>query len=122
MIIWKADKVDLQIRESSDQVIHCLATCKVTNVKFASSFVYAYNTIVGRRPLWANLDRFSESLSNAWLVLGDFNNVLKTDERSNGQQATPYEIRDFQQCYNKLGLVDTVYSGTFLTWTNNSTW
>ncbi|GFZ07108.1 hypothetical protein Acr_19g0000450 [Actinidia rufa] len=122
MIIWKADKVDLQILECSEQVIHCLAICKLTNSKFSISFVYAFNTIVGRRPLWDNLDRFNDTLTDPWLVLGDFNNVLKTEERSNGQQVTPYEIRDFQQCCNKLGLVDTVYSGALLTWTNNSTW
>ncbi|GFZ20850.1 hypothetical protein Acr_29g0000120 [Actinidia rufa] len=55
------DKVDLQILECSEQVIHCMVVCK-------------------------------------------------------------YEIRDFQQCCSKLGLVDTGYSGAHLTWTNNSTW
>ncbi|GFZ11471.1 hypothetical protein Acr_22g0008690 [Actinidia rufa] len=74
------DKVDLQILECSEQVIHCM------------------------------------------VVLQDFNNVLHADERSNGQPVTQYEIRDFQQCCSKLGLVDTGYSGAHLTWTNNSTW
>ncbi|XP_057463925.1 uncharacterized protein LOC130753792 [Actinidia eriantha] len=122
MIIWKADKVDLQILECSEQVIHCLAVCKVTNSKFSLSFVYAFNTIVGRRSLWTNLDRFNEMLNDPWLVMGDFNNVLNIDERSNGHPVTQYEIKDFQQCCNKLGLIDTAYSGAHLTWTNNSTW
>ncbi|XP_057478776.1 uncharacterized protein LOC130766093 [Actinidia eriantha] len=122
MIIWKADKVDLQILECSEEVIHCLAVCKVTNSKISISFVYAFNTIVGRRSLWTNLDRFNEMLNDPWLVLGDFNNVLNIDERSNGHPATQYEIKNFQQCCNNLGLIDTVYSGAHLTWTNNSTW
>ncbi|PSS19299.1 Endonuclease [Actinidia chinensis var. chinensis] len=96
MIIWKADKVDLQMLNCSEQVIHCLATCKVTNTRFCISFVYAFNTIMGRRPLWANLDKFNETLRDLWLILGDFNNVLKMDEKSNDQLVTPYEIRDFQ--------------------------
>ncbi|XP_057478787.1 uncharacterized protein LOC130766107 [Actinidia eriantha] len=77
---------------------------------------------MGRRTLWTNLDRYNENLADPWLVLEDFNNVLHADERSNGQSITQYEIRDFQQCCSKLGLVDTGYSGTHLTWTNNSTW
>ncbi|GFS43643.1 hypothetical protein Acr_00g0086140 [Actinidia rufa] len=96
MIIWKTDKVDLQMLDCSEQVIHCLATCKVTDTRFCISFVYAFNTIMGRRPLWANLDKFNETLRDLWLILGDFNNVLKMDEKSNDQLATPYEIRDFQ--------------------------
>ena len=44
------------------------------------------------------------------------------DEKSNGQLVTPYEIRDLQQCCNSLELVDTAFSGAFLTWTNNTTW
>ncbi|GFY91496.1 hypothetical protein Acr_07g0016920 [Actinidia rufa] len=122
MILWKADKVDLQILECSEQVIHCLAVCKVTNSKFSVSFVYAFNTIVGRRSLWTNLDRFNETLTDPWMVLGDFNNVLNIDERSNGHPVTQYEIKDFQQCCNKWGLTDMVYSGAHLTWTNNTTW
>ena len=114
--------MDLQILECSEQVIHCMVVCKVTNVKISISFVYAFNTIMGRRPLWTNLDRYNENLVDPWLVLGDFNNVLHADERSNGQPVTQYEIRDFQQCCSKLGLVDTGYSGAHLTWTNNSTW
>ena len=122
LIIWKNDRVDLQILECLEQVIHCIVTCKVTNSKFCISFVYACNTMVGRRPLWENLGRFNVSLNDPWLLLGDFNNVLKIDEKSIGLPITPDEIWDFQQCCNKLGIVDTSSSGAYLTWTNNTTW
>ena len=114
--------VNLQMLDYSDQVIHYLETCKVIDIKFCISFVYAFNRIVDKRPLWANLDRFNMTLSAPWLILGDFNNVLKMDEKSNGQPITPYEIKDFQQCCNNLGLVDTNFSVSFLTWANDTTW
>ena len=45
LIIWKEELVRLDIVETTDQVIHCLATCKVSNVSFYISFVDAFNTI-----------------------------------------------------------------------------
>ena len=51
LIFWRDDKVSLEIIEKSDQVIHCLVTCKTSSIKFHLSFVYAFNTVVGRRPL-----------------------------------------------------------------------
>ncbi|GFZ12259.1 hypothetical protein Acr_23g0006440 [Actinidia rufa] len=44
------------------------------------------------------------------------------DEKCNGLPVTPYDIGDFQHCCNKLGIMDTYFSGAYLTWTNNSTW
>ena len=113
--------VDLQILECAKQVIHCLATCRVTNFKFCISFVYAFNTLVGKKPLWENLGRFNDTLNDPWLLLGDFNNVLNIVEKCNGPPVTPYEIGDFQQCCNNLGIIDTSFSDAYLTWTNNST-
>ena len=51
MIIWRGDKVDLEIKDCNAQVIHCLVTCKSTSAKFYISFVYGLNKVVERRPL-----------------------------------------------------------------------
>ena len=82
LIIWQEDRVDLEIMEITNQTIHCLATCKSTSIKFSISFIYAFNTIVGRRPLWENLHNFNASLEHPWLLLGDFNSVLSSEEKS----------------------------------------
>lgn len=92
LIIWKEDKVYLEILESSEQSIHCLATCKFSSNKFCISFIYAFNTVVGRRSLWDNLRRFNSSLEMPWVLLGDFNNVLNDEEKSNGLPVTQYEV------------------------------
>ncbi|XP_057515007.1 uncharacterized protein LOC130796657 [Actinidia eriantha] len=63
-------------------------------------WISRFRSARSKRPLWTNLDRFNETLNDPWLVLGDFNNELNIDERSNDQQ----------------------FTGAYLTWTNNSTW
>ena len=80
IVIWKEELVTLNIVETSDQAIHCLATCKSTATTFSISFIYAFNSPVGRRSLWENLRRFNNSHHNPWILLGDFNNVLSNEE------------------------------------------
>ncbi|GFZ00592.1 eukaryotic translation initiation factor 4E [Actinidia rufa] len=122
LIIWKSDKVNLDILESNAQVIQCLATCISTSRKFYISFVYAFNTVVSRRPLWDNLCKFSSSIELPWLLLGDFNNVLKGEVRANGIPVTLYEMKDFQDCCYEMGITDLRYTVLFYTWSNNSVW
>ena len=114
LVIWKEDLVHMDIIQTTDQVIHCLATCKSSDIAFYISFVCAFNTAVGRRPLWYNLSRFSYS-QNPWILLGDFNNVLNIEERINGQPVSMYEIREFKECCYNLGLSDTRSTGVFHT-------
>ena len=120
LIIWKEDLVHLEITEVTDQVIHCLVNCKSSTITFSISFVYAFNSIVGRRPLWDNLRRYNCQIP--WMLLGDFNNVLSSEERVNGAPVSMYEIRDFKTCCYDLRLSDLRSSGAFHTWTNNSVW
>ncbi|XP_057468132.1 uncharacterized protein LOC130757384 [Actinidia eriantha] len=122
LIIWKEDLVHLDFAEATDQVIHCLATCKSSNFSFSTSFVHGFNTAVGRRTLWDNLHKFSSSLHAPWIILGDFNNVLNMDERVNGRLVTMYETRDFKDCCYNLGLSDIRFSGLYHTWSNNTIW
>ncbi|GFZ08668.1 hypothetical protein Acr_20g0004760 [Actinidia rufa] len=122
MIMWKESMVNMEIIESTDQVIHCLITCKSSSISFFISFVYAFNSVVGRRPLWDNLRRFSSFIESPWILLGDFNNVLCCDEKLNGLPATTYEIKDFKECCYDIGLSDLRSSGTYFTWSNNRVW
>ncbi|GFY85411.1 hypothetical protein Acr_04g0001490 [Actinidia rufa] len=116
LILCKEDKATLEIMEKSDQVIHCLVTCKSSSIKFHLSFVYAFNTIVGRRPLWDNLRRFGSDCVVPWMILGDFNNVLSNDEKVNGLPVTSYATRDFRNCCYDTDISDMSSSGVFYTW------
>ncbi|GFZ07066.1 hypothetical protein Acr_19g0000030 [Actinidia rufa] len=58
-----------------------------------------------------------------WLLLGDFNNVLNDEEKSNGLPVTQYEVSDFMKCccYD-IGISDLRSTGVFFTWSNNTVW
>lgn len=88
LILWDPLKVDVTELEMTAQVIHCIITCKVTSISFQVSFVYAFHIIVARRSFWNNIKELGANCLLSWLIMGDFNNVLKFDEKCNGVDVT----------------------------------
>ncbi|YP_008992389.1 hypothetical protein Salmi_Mp122 (mitochondrion) [Salvia miltiorrhiza] len=80
------------------QVIHSFITCKVSSLSFHVSFVYGFHSIVSRRPLWNNLMETTELHSTPWLLVGDFNSLLRIDEKWFGAEVSAYEVNDFMDC------------------------
>ncbi|XP_074314333.1 uncharacterized protein LOC141649545 [Silene latifolia] len=79
--------------------------------------VYAFNKIEERLPLWARLKEFASSIRCGWLVCGDFNNVMRPNERL-GSSVTDAETKDFIMCMEFCGLLEMSSSGAFFTWNN----
>ena len=83
LVLWNPSKVSIELEEMSSQSIHYKAQCKVTSIHFLVSFIYGFNSIMGRRPLWANLCDYNRMHHEPWIVLRDFNNVINDGERIN---------------------------------------
>lgn len=56
VVCWNPQKIDVQIVQRTDQLIHCSMKCRITQVKMLLSFVDGLYTVVNRRTLWADLD------------------------------------------------------------------
>lgn len=119
---WNVMKVNLEVLETTLQVIRCTATCNISLLTFLVSFVYAFYTIVSRRSLWNNIMEFVLNCSLSWSIMGDFNNIYKFDEKCNGTEVTPYNVKDFENCCLSVGLTNVRSIGCFYTWTNSSIW
>ncbi|XP_074314271.1 uncharacterized protein LOC141649480 [Silene latifolia] len=68
-----------------------------------------------RMPLWDAL--MSWSILDPWVVLGDFNNVLYSNERI-GKVVRDAEMFPFQNAMTSCDLQDMKSMGAFFTWTN----
>ncbi|XP_048493226.1 uncharacterized protein LOC125493756 [Beta vulgaris subsp. vulgaris] len=79
--------------------------------------VYGMNDAQERLLLWLDLQRISKGVTGAWLVGGDFNNVLHLNERI-GSPVTLDEVMDFRQCLRNCELQEQVTVGPFFTWSN----
>jgi len=56
------------------------------------------------------------------MVLGDFNSMLSSADKHNGEVVSSYEIFDFRDCYFDLGLCDVNFTRCHSSWTNSSVW
>lgn len=65
----------------TNQMIHVLAYQSNMDVSFFVSFIYASNNATERLRLWEDMDLISKGRKEAWLVLGDLNNVMYSYER-----------------------------------------
>lgn len=62
------------------QHIHCIVEHRPTRKSFALTVVYGSNEVDERKNLWKDLYDISGSITGAWVVLGDFNDVLNIGE------------------------------------------
>ncbi|XP_074271226.1 uncharacterized protein LOC141595154 [Silene latifolia] len=89
----------------------------MTSVGFYYTVVYGYNRAAERMDLWRRIKRYYQTVAGPWMLGGDFNNVLHTDERL-GSLVSLAEIKPFQECLMYCELRDIKAMGSFFTWNN----
>ncbi|KAJ6397269.1 hypothetical protein OIU84_020271 [Salix udensis] len=119
LVGWNTLRVHLQCIHVSAQWITCdirqLSSAYATRI----TFVYGSNNYNERTSLWQYLG--SESLINAstpWSILGDFNAVLRPNDRSGGSTAWLNHHNDFPNCIMEASLQQIPYSGIRFSWHN----
>lgn len=114
---WDSLRWSLVLVDSSAQHITCKARCLVTNTEFVVSFVYAFNTVIGRRVLWNDLVEVKNSFpdNTAWCILGDFNACLNPSETNHSLYWTN-SMLEFKDFTLQNGITDLSFSGHRFTW------
>ncbi|XP_071687005.1 uncharacterized protein [Rutidosis leptorrhynchoides] len=120
VIGWDPNKVRVMVVHMAKQVTRCLVETVVDRSKMFCSFVYANNNGNERRMLWSDLYGHKLiSRSHPWVLLGDFNVILKVHEHSAGGSYMTKDMIEFQDCVNKLEVEDICKSGFQFTWTKS---
>ncbi|XP_056691739.1 uncharacterized protein [Spinacia oleracea] len=78
--------------------------------------VYGLHSIETKRSLWRELGSLSALNNLAWLVMGDFNSVLYSGDRVNGNFVTNAETIDFETCLSQTDLTELKSCGHFYSW------
>ncbi|XP_009119170.2 uncharacterized protein LOC103844146 [Brassica rapa] len=121
-VCWTND-VEIVPAMSSAQMITCWVRIRSTGVVLLASFVYASNHATERKILWREMEMVASSMvgtSYPWIVQGDFNVILTTNEHSRGANmgGETYAMREFQDVVRRCGLDDLAQVGSLFTWTN----
>nr|GEX61537.1 hypothetical protein [Tanacetum cinerariifolium] len=95
---WDPMVVKLMIVHESRQSILCEVENVATRERIVSSFVYAANTGTERKELWIDLRMHKRIVGNKpWMLLGDFNVILKHVEHSTGSSVMTSDMQDFHE-------------------------
>ncbi|XP_019171107.1 PREDICTED: uncharacterized protein LOC109166674 [Ipomoea nil] len=78
--------------------------------------VYGSPSLHLRRGLWNDLNQEKLHIRGPWMIAGDFNAILNTEETSNQNASGNYRNDDFRNWMFNEGLVDLGYIGQTFTW------
>lgn len=112
-VVWDPS-VSLTIHSKSSQMITCSVKLPQSTSEIIISFVYGLNSKTGRQQLWEELKGIARDqivFDKPWAVLGDFNQILNPDEKSNGSTRISRGISDFRDCVDYAGLFDLTIRG-----------
>ena len=117
-LLWKKDEVDISLLSSIEQEIY--ATMKVcsNNLSWFLSSIYASPRIVERKILWSNLSQVVQLHNLPWLLLGDFNKVLTSENKFGGRSINLNRALDFRDCLDSCNLLYLGFFGPKYTWSN----
>lgn len=82
-LVWR-ESVRMTPVYKTDQLITC-SVCLKDEEEFFCTFIYAKNEMEDRRELWEDLSHHKNIMSfhnKAWMVMGDFNEILEVEESS----------------------------------------
>lgn len=104
--------------DTGAQWMHLRVLMKDKGFSFGMTVVYGFNTAVERLPLWAAIKRLAITMTEPWVIGGDFNSMLTLSDKQGGQMVLPSDIQDFKECVTHCQLQDMLSKGAFFTWNN----
>lgn len=116
-IMWNASVVNVKLNSMDDQFINVVID-SFQNAKWILTAVYASPKLVLRRSLWLYLEELGRVMSLPWLLLGDFNQVLRRSEKRGGGPLRAQNTHQFAHMISVYALLDLGFSGPAFTWDN----
>lgn len=119
MVGWDPTIFRISCLHSSDQWMTCDVIALATNTAFKITFVYGLNTPAGRELLWNYMKHQAPIFSSSpWIILGDFNAILKSSNRIGGDTSWYGHHDAFGKCIQDSELIEIPHTGMNFTWHN----
>ena len=118
-LLWREELGELEVVKFSDQFIYSKIGRREEVINLI--VVYAAPTPSRRSGLW---DALGEVISNAVgpvFVGGDFNTIVRLDERSGGNGRLSEDSLTFGEWINNMSLIDMGFCGNQFTWKRGKT-
>ena len=112
-LFWKKE-VDVEILESAANFID--TQIKYKNSQAHITFIYGAPQVENRSVFWDRITLLGVGRSSAWLLTGDFNDILDNSEKKGGPLRWEGSFLAFRSFVSQNGLWDLNHSGNSLSW------
>lgn len=113
ILLWKSD-IDLEIIASSSNFIDTKLTS--ARASFHFTFIYGEPALENRLELWNEISSLGISRDSAWILSGDFNEIVDNSEKRGGVTRAEKSFINFRSFITQNGLLDLKHSGNSLSW------
>ncbi|KAH7835169.1 hypothetical protein Vadar_023516 [Vaccinium darrowii] len=117
-LLWNDDVFRCDALAITRQEIHASVQVHSNSTPFILSAIYACPDLDIRKELWENLCVLADNHNEPWLMMGDFNVILFSNEKFGGRPINWSRASRFKDCIDYCGMVDLGFSGSRFTWTN----
>lgn len=100
-ITWDPNKVSIDFITYFSQIIHCTIAYPNGSDNIWCITIYASNKLGQRRLLWHEVDKLEQYVQGPWYQMRDFNNVLRTQDITGGNDAHESEFIDLGNMMGK---------------------
>ncbi|XP_075675058.1 uncharacterized protein LOC142644299 [Castanea sativa] len=116
-LFWK-NEINLSILDSSSSHIDAVVNPGVDDACWITGF-YGNPVTANWEHSWALLKHLSLKLNLPWLYMGDFNEIVKAEEKMGGALRRESQMKDFKEALDYCGFRDLGFVGALYTWCNN---
>ncbi|XP_058751689.1 uncharacterized protein LOC131624791 [Vicia villosa] len=113
---WDKDYWEVNITHKSEQHMHC--EMKTEQSHMYVTLVYAHNQLEKCKKLWKDISLIAPQIQDPWMIIGDYNNVLKLHDRIGGNDVHRAEYIDLEEMMSNIGLYEHATRGSYYTWSN----
>ncbi|XP_016481148.2 uncharacterized protein LOC107802208 [Nicotiana tabacum] len=117
-VLWDPRWYSVMLIKAGAQYVHCQLIDNLGKIECLITVVYGHNTIEQRKALWADIHNLTANITTPWIIGGDFNAVLYSQDRLMGNPITYAETQDFASCIQTLQLNQLLWKGDYYTWSN----
>ncbi|KAG7588702.1 Reverse transcriptase domain [Arabidopsis suecica] len=124
VVVWDP-RVSVVVYQASSQMVTCGIFITAENVNLTVSFVYGFNQVDQRCPLWEELVYLNANTPvscHPWAVLGDFNQILRVSHHSDHQtcDVDTTGMDDMNLALQDAELFEAQAKGLVFSWWNNN--
>nr|XP_023874857.1 uncharacterized protein LOC111987377 [Quercus suber] len=117
-VLWNSNKVEDTQMANTEQEIHVSIKVRGSDFSWIFSAVYASPRLEERTISWNNLATVAESHNLPWVIAGDFNELLNSDDKFGGREISINRSLMFKECLVKCNMIDLGFLGPRFPWSN----